>query len=235
MSKASPNAEVEHIRSWSFSRLLDFESCAYKAFLKHVKRIPDPNPRTAADRGTGIHTEAELYVKGEAGFTDNLKFFKKDFESLREHYKSGIVSLEGEWGFNEKWEPCSYKTAWGRIKADAVVTLAPTHGVVIDFKTGKRFGNEIKHAEQCQLYSLGHVIRDPKIERVTTELWYLDQDEIARTEMTRGQVVNKLLKYYDLRMRRMTNATRFPPNPNVISCKYCPYGPGGTGHCKVGV
>jgi len=228
-------ADTDTIRSWSFSRLLDFESCALKAYLKHVKRIPDPNPRTAADRGTAIHTEAELYIKGEADFTDNLKHFKKDFASLREHYKSGIVSLEGEWGFNEQWEPCSYRTAWGRIKADGVVTLTPEHAVVIDFKTGRKFGNEIKHAEQCQLYALAAVIRQPKVQRVTTELWYLDQDDLTSVEMTRGQVLNKLMKYYDNRMRRMTNAKRFPPNPNIMSCKYCPYGPKGTGDCKVGV
>jgi CRISPR/Cas system-associated exonuclease Cas4 (RecB family) len=228
---------AKKLTTWSYSRLLDFESCALKAYLKHVERIPDPSPKTAADRGTAIHTEAELFIKGEAAFTPNLGKFKAEFHALRDHYKAGIVSLEGEWGFNRQWEPCDYRgpETWGRIKADTVVTLTPSHGVVIDFKTGRRFGNEIKHAEQCQLYSLGTVIRNPKIEKITAELWYLDQDELSRVEMTRGQVVNKLLNYYDKRMSRMTNATRFPPNPNVLSCKYCPYGPGGTNHCKVGV
>lgn len=228
-------AAVKVMRSWSYSRLVDFESCAYKAYLKHVERVPDPSPRPAADRGTAIHLEAELFINGRGPFTDNLKHFKKDFASLRDHYKSKRVSLEGEWGFNDKWEPCDYKTAWGRIKADAVVMLSPEHAAVIDFKTGRKFGNEIKHAEQTQLYSLATAIRNPQVQEVTAELWYLDQDDLTSSTMTRGQIINKLLKYYDTRMRRMVNATRFPANPNVISCKYCPYGPGGTGHCKVGV
>lgn len=43
--------------------------------------------------------------------------------------------------------------------------------ILIDLKTGKRDHNEIKHAEQIQLYQLY-----PGLQQVTTELWYLDEE-----------------------------------------------------------
>lgn len=223
------------IISWSHSRLVDFEECPLKAKLKHIDRIPDPKPRTAADRGTDIHLEAELFVKGEAGFTANLQRFKPEFDSLRNLYQEGKVSLEGEWGFDKDWGVTTWKQAWGRIKADCVTYLSKDHAAVVDFKTGKKFGNEIKHAEQTQLYSLGTFLRNPGLQLVTAELWYLDIDDLSTMTITRTQALGKYLKYFDGRARRMTSATKFPANPNIYSCKWCPYGPKGTGHCKVGI
>lgn len=228
---------IAPIKTWSHSRLVDFEECPLKAKLKHVDRIPDPKPRTAADRGTAIHLEAELFVKGEAGFTSNLQRFKPEFDALRNLYQEGKVSLEGEWGFDHQWSVSEYfgKSTWGRIKADSVAYMSVEHAAVIDFKTGKKFGNEIKHAEQTQLYALGTFIRNPKIQTVTAELWYLDIDDLSTMTITRTQALKKYLPYFDKRARRMTSATKFEANPNIYSCKWCPYGPKGTGHCTVGV
>lgn len=223
------------ISAWSYTRLTDFESCPLKAKLKYFDKIPDPSPRTAADRGTAIHLEAENFVKGVGPLTKNLDKFAEEFESLKNHYHAGKVSLEDEWGFNFNWEPTSWKTAWGRIKLDVMCKLKPHHAVVIDHKTGKKFGNEIKHGEQLQLYTLATFLRDPYIQEVTAELWYLDQDDLTRLEITRGQALTKFLKLYDRRAKIMTECTRFEPTPNAISCRWCPYKPSGTGHCKVGV
>jgi CRISPR/Cas system-associated exonuclease Cas4 (RecB family) len=165
------------------------------------------------------------------------KHFADELVSLKKNYVAGNASLEGEWAFNPDWEPTDWKTGWFRLKADAVVRLSHKHAVVIDYKTGKRFGNEIKHGEQLQLYSLAVLLREPKVERVTAELWYFDQNELASYEVTRATGM-RCLKGFDNRARKMTQATTFPPNPNAFSCKWCPYKPeelGGTGHCKVGV
>jgi len=34
---------------------------------------------------------------------------------------------------------------------------------------------------------------------------------------------------------RMTSATEFPPNPNLYTCQWCPYGPWNGGPCTAGV
>lgn len=221
------------IPSWSYTRLVDFESCPLKAKLKYLDKIPDPNPSPAADRGTAIHLEAENFVNGSKDLSENLRHFSEDLSSLRDHFKRGAVSLEGEWGFDKDWQPATWRAAWGRVKADAVCMVSPVHAAVIDYKTGKRFGNEIKHGEQLQLYALAAFLRSPYLQKVTAELWYLDLNELTPLEITRQQALTKFLKFYDRRARRLTECQRFEPTPNVNACRYCPYKT--TGHCHVAV
>jgi len=227
------------ITSASYSRLLDFESCRFRAYLKHVERIPDPRPSPASDRGTAIHQGCEDWMRGKQPEApkEATKHFKDEMISLKKHFDSGIVSLEGDWGFDRNWQPTDWKTAWFRMKLDAMVRLTKTHAVPIDYKSGRRFGNEIKHGEQLQLYAMATFIREPEVETITTELWYFDQNELATMTVTRAQGL-RCLKGFDNRARKMTEATTFPPNPNAYSCRWCPFKPetlGGTGHCTVGV
>ena len=95
-------------------------------------------------------------------------------------------------------------------------------------------GNEIKHMEQCQLYQLAAFLRYPELEEVTIELWYLDQDDLTTRTFTRKQGL-RYLKFFHDRGEKMTTETEFAPNPNMYSCRWCPYGPKGTGHCEVGI
>lgn len=232
------------IRSTSFSRLLDYESCPFKAFLKIVEKIPEPErplppgkTEHANDRGSRIHDECEKYVNGSRPQPplEVAKYFKDEFVSLRNHHKKGTVVLEQEWGFTRDWEPCDWKVAWLRVKLDAQVLLNKDHAVVIDYKTGKRFGNEIKHGQQTQFYSICAVLRNPLINRVTTELWYPDVNDLASAEYTRLQAL-RMQAGFNRRFRKMTDATEFPATPNIEACRYCPYHPvRGTGHCKKGV
>jgi hypothetical protein len=223
----------ETIRSWSYSKLLDFEGCPMKAKLKHIDRIPEEKV-PAAERGTAIHQLAEDYVLGKINTVPaELNKFRAEFESLRAQYIAGAVSLEGEWGFDRQWEPTDYKSAWLRMKLDARVHASKTHAVVVDYKTGKRFGNELKHGEQTVLYGIAEIIREPSIEDVTVELWYLDLDELASQTFSRKQIL-KYLPQFDKRGKAVTTATSFPARPNVFSCKWCPYSPSKGGQCTVG-
>ena len=232
------------IKSWSYSRLLDFESCPFKAKLKIIDKIPEPErplppgkTEHANDRGTRVHDEVEKYVRGEGPFPTEARHFKDEIESLKKHFKSGRVSLEGEWAFDREWKQTEYKYGWVRVKLDAMVSLSADgkHAVVIDYKTGKKFGNEVKHGEQLEMYALSVFLRYPLVERVTAELWYFDVNDLTALEIVRP-VGLRLLKPFDRRGRKMTEATEFKPNPNLYSCQYCPYHPAkGTGDCNVGV
>lgn len=222
------------ITSWSFSRALVFESCPYRAKLQWIDKVPDLQPKTAADRGTAIHQEAEDYVLGKSGFTHNLRHFEDDLAALAAHAREGRVTCEEEWGFDRDWKVADWKRAWLRLKCDAVCHLSAKHVVVIDHKTGKRFGNEVKHARQLQLYALCALIRYPEVDQVTCELWYLDQNELAAFTMHRRQL-GKYLKIFDRIGREITEELAFKPNPNIFSCKYCPYDPSKQGDCRFGV
>lgn len=222
------------IRSVSYSKLIDFEQCKYRVKLKHIDKIPEEKSE-AADRGTKIHLAAEHYVRGKIKqLPQELRKFAVEFEALRARFKKKQVSLEGEWGFNHNWEPCDYKHAWLRIKADAVIHIDTTNAVVVDFKTGKSFGNEIKHGEQIQLYAIATLLRHPELENITVELWYLDVDDLVTRTMTRAQALRHM-QPFEKRLVRITKATEFPANPNIFSCKWCAYGPAKGNQCEFGV
>lgn len=235
------------IHSWSHSRLVDFEKCKHLAFLKYEKRIPEPErplppgkTEHANDRGTRVHDALENYVRGKSDvFPLEAKSFSHEIESMRKLFAIGTVSLEGEWGFDRAWDVIEWKRAWLRMKLDALVFLSPQEAVAIDYKTGKVFGNEIKHGEQVMLYQLAAFLRFPELEIVHTELWYLDQDELTHKRFTRDQGL-RFRQGWNMRGVALTTCTEWPANANKWSCQYCPYGSpehgfaNGTGDCLAG-
>ena len=145
------------------------------------------------------------------------------------------------WGAGESW----------RRKIVSIEKLAPqpTQCILVDspshtflctekfiptHNTGKKFGNEIKHAEQTQLYQLAAFLRYPELETIDVELWYTDQDDLTHMKYTRSQGM-RFFQNFNQRGIAMTSAEEFPPSPNVFACKWCPYGPRGTGDCDKGV
>lgn len=229
------------VLSWSHSKLTDFDKCKHMFWLKHDQKIPEPE-RTlkpgqtefANDRGTRVHDNCEGYVRGDhdALAPEADKHFGYQLDLMRVLYAEGRVSLEGEWGHDKDLAVAPWKGAWLRLKLDAMVHVDPTHAIVIDYKTGRKFGNEVKHAEQLQLYQLCAFIRYPELEKVTAELWYLDQNEVTSQTYTRQQGL-RFLHGFTKRGDAATSCESFPPNPNKYSCQWCPYK--NTEHCTVGV
>lgn len=224
------------LSSWSYSALKVFEECPYRSFIQKVKKIQEPsNP--AADRGTQIHQEAEDYVKGELGeLPKTLDKFKSEFEELRALFIEAKVELEGEWGFDLDWQPVGWmeKITWARIKLDALVHEDENSARVIDYKTGKKFGNEIGHSQQCLLYAIGTFFRYPHIDYVQTELWYLDKGETTVKSFSRQEAM-QFAPGFHRRAVIMTTTTDFSPTPSKDSCRWCSYRKGDYPECSWGV
>ena len=224
------------IPAWSHSTLKTFESCAYRSYIAKVKRIQeDFGP--AAKRGSAIHKLAEDYVRGQLPeFPSDLKKFKSKYEELRKLFTATKVEVEGDWGFTIDWEPCAWMApdVWARIKLDAIVHETDTSARVIDYKTGKMFGNEISHSQQALTYAIGTFFRYPKLEHVQTELWYLDHGETTLQAYTRDQAMVFMPKLHE-RAIEMTTATTFPPNPSTYNCRWCSYKQGEDPHCQHGM
>lgn len=220
------------LSTWSFSRLSVFEQCPYRAKLAWIDRIPEPE-RTLPpgkkehplDRGNRVHEAAELYVKDNVSLLPELRAFEPEYARLREMYQQGKVSLEGEWAMDREWAPVAWRdnNAWLRLKLDAFVRVSDYTGVVIDYKTGQKFGNEVKHADQGALYQLVSFLRYPDLERIHVEFWYLDKDDIYKATYSREQGM-RFMKNFMERALKMTEADEFPPKANAYTCKWCPYG-----------
>lgn len=231
------------IQSASFTKLGDFEKCKFYAYLKHDARIPEPErplkpgqTEQANDRGTRYHLNCEEYVLGQtdALLPDIDAAFGPELDLMRHLHTEGMVSLEGQWGYALDWAVTDWYSAAIRMKLDAIVFHDEEHATVIDYKTGRKFGNEIKHNEQLRFYALGSFMRYPRLKRVTAELWYLDQKDVTSMTMTRMQGL-AFRQNFDNRIKKLVTCTEFPPNPNKFSCKWCQYGPWNGGHCEKGV
>ena len=251
MSKVATPAPVQaptqHIVSWSHSRAVDFEKCKFSAYLKYVQKVPEPvrplppgKTEHANDRGSRVHDMLEQFTSGNSDvFPSEARHFRTEMDAMSKLFAKGMVSLEEEWAFDQDWNPTDWKTGWLRMKLDALVFLNEYEAVAIDFKTGRKFGNELKHMEQLQLYQLACFLRYPKLEEVDVELWYLDHDELTRSHFRREQGL-RFRQSWDRRGKAITTAAAFPPNANKFSCRWCPFGdpangfPNGTGHCQAG-
>lgn len=212
------------IANTSFSALKEFELCAFKSFLKRVKKYREPDS-PAANRGSDIHEKAEHFVCGTLGELHNsCEKFKSEFIQLRDIFSNGQCEVEQEWGFTTEWEPVSWADprCWFRLKIDAFVTEDDTSCRVIDYKTGKRFNNEISHAQQTLLYAISAFMRYPELEYAQTELWYLDIGDNVKRGYSRSQALEFLPSFYN-RMITMTTATEFPPNPSKHNCRFCDF------------
>lgn len=233
----------ERIISWSFSKLGDFEKCKFSAKLKHLDKIPEPErplrlgqTEHANDRGSRIHDNAEHYVRGDIDdlSLESQKHFHWKFDLLRELYGQGMVELEGDWGMDVDWGIAEWKKAWLRLKLDCFVRWSEEEATVIDYKSGRKFGNEVKHAQQLQLYALTTFLRYPLLQVIDAELWYVDIGETTVQRFTRDQAL-RFRASFDKRGHALTDCTVFPPNANKFSCQWCLYGPEHSGHCAVGV
>ncbi len=227
--------------SWSFSKLQDFEKCKFSFKLKHLDRVPEPErplpkgkSEHANDRGSRIHDAAEKYIRGEGPLIPELLKFEELFHKLVRLYKCGQVEMEENWALDDDWEIAPWETGWLRLKVDVLVHIDKYSAVVADWKTGRKFGNEVKHAQQLQLYALVTFLRYPELEEVTAELIYLDVDEITSQTFTRDQAL-RFKQSFNKRGTSLTTCNDWPSNANKFTCQWCLYGPNHSGHCPDGV
>lgn len=233
---------MKQIHGWSFTKVMDFERCKFYAFLKYACHIKEPErpllpgqTEQANDRGSRLHAAGESYARGLTPKLDpGLKSFAPEFDELRAGYAKKQVILEDEWGLDRDWNKVEWKSAWLRLKLDAKYKLNPYHAAAIDYKSGRKEGNEAKHGQQLQLYALATVSLDHVVEEVTCEAWYLDKNEITSVTYPRAVAIS-FKRAWHKRGAAVTDATDFPPSPNKYSCRYCQYGPWNGGQCQAGV
>lgn len=220
---------VAAVRAWSFSTLKKFENCQWAVKLAKVDKIYVESGE-AAQRGTVIHDGCEDWVRGkisELPSDGRTKFdaFSDDFTSLREQFREGKVSLEDEWGIRKDWSPCDWddKELWGRAKLDAFIQENENSCVIIDYKTGRKFGNEMKHADQGLSYALHAMHRYPELDVFKVEFWYLDEGVKMIRSFNRRQLSMLLLRYHN-RAKKLTTTSDFIPTANAHTCRFCEYG-----------
>lgn len=241
------------IKTTSFSRLQVFEQCPRRAFLQFVQRIPEPERpgESPADRGSRLHLAIEDYICGKTDeLSEEIEAHRDRIEELREAYKEDHqnVLLEESWHFDEDWNVCE-PDDWDKtkiiMKLDVFQWIEEDEAIAIDWKSGRKHGNEVKHADQLHLYQLGAFLRYPHLERVHVVLYYIDKNESTIRTFTREQGM-RFLDSFGRRLMNMLEEENFMPKPSLHTCRFCPYKTGtivkakgrtpaveGTGDCNL--
>jgi hypothetical protein len=217
------------VRAWSFSTLKKFENCQWAVKLGKVDKIRTESGE-GAKRGSAIHDGCEEWVRGtivELPADGRTKFdaFSSDFTALREDFRAGKVTMEDNWGIRQDWSPCEWDDdgLWGRAKLDAFVTENEHSCRIIDYKTGQKFGNEMKHADQGLSYALHAMYRFPELDTFMVEFWYLDDGSKMIRTFNRRQLQMLILRYHN-RAKKLTTTKDFIPSANAHTCRFCEYG-----------
>lgn len=230
------------VKTWSFTTLMKFLECPYQIYLKNVLRKKGAPRGEGANRGEKIHTYIEDYIKGE---TDTLpkavKHCREHIKLLRTLYAKGLVSIEGDWGFNVNWESTGWmdKDIWARVKLDSLKFDDETRrsAVCDDWKTGKKYGNEAKHNRQGQIYAIASFLRYPELEHVEVNFRYVDiaSDNILRALYSRERAM-RLMPAWTNNAIEMTTCTEFKPKPTTYNCQFCDFNrPESEYQCPYGV
>lgn len=217
-------APLGPVPQWSMSRLFDFEACPHAVYLTKVCKAPNPSG-PAAERGTQIHNHIEGYIQGEhADVIKEMQGFIKLIDLLREEYAEARVEVEGDWAFDRQWNATGWSApdCWARMKLDAIHFESPSSAMVIDWKTGKKFGNELKHNQQGMGYAIAAFCRYPELEYVGVKFAYLDKHDELKGGYTRAQA-DLLRPGLTHRADLMTTATSFEPQPSFHACRWCPH------------
>jgi len=248
---------IEHdriVKSTSFSRASDFNRCPLMFKYKHLDKILDPAPELPEgdehpmDRGSRIHSLCENYVKNPLIKPQHeLRHQLPLLDAFRAGYEKGKVDLEIPIAFDANWEISAgddFANTVYRMIIDVAVTVSDSRVYILDWKTGKKKGNEVKHHDQLMEYAVGVANVDPAIQIFDVAIGYLDLhpgENLMKRTFTRTQVEQATPKVRE-RHEKVLNATIFPAKPSQFACRFCPFKAGtvgrgkrayaGTGHCR---
>lgn len=231
---------MQHAYNWSISKLLLWESCAMRFKLRYIEKLPEPalQPNNPMERGNRIHERLEKFVKGEGPIDHESKAlepFHEPLAHLQTLYVDGMAIAEDNWFYDANWDVCDRDNVWLWAKLDfLVLDQDENHAIIGDYKSGKSGYKTIEHVQQMQLYAAAVALRYEWADKITPELWYVDEGWVRATTYTRDEALF-FVGRFDKRVERLYNDRLHRPNPSPQICKYCPYSPRGTGACPVGV
>lgn len=207
--------------TWSLSRLKDYEKCPRLYFYrKRPREYPEP-PSRALDRGNQIHGLLEAAVRDAAPLEGALSAIKPYVDELR---AAKSIVVEQMWGYGADWKVRD-DAPWLRMKLDVYTQSTPKRGKVVDWKTGRIYGD---HGDGMRLYAVGAMERFG-VTTVDVELVYLDQRQIIG-ECIKAKEIPAIRADFDARVKVVVEDTRFDPTPGS-HCGYCAFSEAKGGPC----
>lgn len=224
---------------WSYKKIKMYRACPFSVKLKYIDRVPEPpqDPKYDHKRLRGIKAHDDLEAAVNVGGPVPEEF--ADFAPIVASYVELGGKAESDEYFDSCWNPMTPelvngwpKGHWLVVKKDVRV-LTPSYSLVVDWKTGKKHGNELDHFEQMKLYAVTEWRLYPGLPEYSVELQYLDQKDTWMHKFT-PRDLERHWAHFDKDVDVMFNDKLFRPKPNILTCRYCPYNhKNGTGACPV--
>jgi hypothetical protein len=227
------------VKSWSYSRLDDYEKCPAYFRYKHIVKMPVP-PAPAMERGNQMHSTLEHHVQAPAKYKIPKVLagsMGKDMLGKLKDYRKRGATPERQLGFDRGWKVVPWNdwdNCWFRAKIDLSVRDESSL-VTVDYKSGQM--NHAKHRDQLELFALSALLAEPDAEYESSigHAWYLDHGIIgpAVVVLNKDRAVPKLIKAWEKRSAPMFADRAFKETPGQ-QCNWCPFSGRRGGPCKKG-
>ena len=237
-----PIRVVKQFTAWSFSRLIEWEECPFKAHQKHILKNTEPD-KPVFQRGRDIEEAAYKYIfsKTPLPLPKSCTAFPDEFKLMRKQRK--VVISNHDMAFDKDWRPVEWfsKSAWVRVKMDLLLEepLGLSRGGkykhwrvhVVDLKTGRIYEDKL---DQLDLYNLAALCLGDEIithgpQVSFAEMWYLDQGETRERSLFLTDVA-KAKAYWAKRVKPLFADKSFLPRPGQ-HCKWCHLAKSNGGPC----
>lgn len=223
-AKVPVGTEEGELKIASHTMLELYLNCPHSALLRArraqsgKKYVQSPQ----AERGTNLHDWIESYLQGRLQVLPaDVKHHREYIDEVRTLRESGMtIMTEVPWYFERQYIPCTKEERRIIVKSDLFYFVSPTAGVLDDWKTGRRDGNEAKHARQLKRYAIAAFMRYPDLQYMTCSARYLDKNDIFTRGYTREQAM-AFFKTEENLLRRYFFDRKCMPKPNRINCKGC--------------
>lgn len=221
------------ITAWSYSRWSLYDQCPAKFRYKHIVKMPDPSS-AAGERGNVVHSAAQSYIQAKKTPSKIPTEFATLATELKQ-LRAASATAEQDWGFRKDWGWTGRKDwfgqdVWVRMRSDATALYEDNTGLMVDWKTGRKYDT---HQKQGELSGLLMLMRHPELTEVDVRFWYTDvpvADNEMQLDIVRADVP-ALQKDWEKNVQPMFSDRKFAPKPNRF-CGWCNFSAAKGGPCK---
>lgn len=229
------------VKSWSYSRYGDYQTCPARFRYKHIAKLPEPSSPALA-RGGAADEAVTKYLDGskrtlpkETSVDPPMRYgeLAGRLAGLRKLKPETQLELATD----NKWIVTGWRDwdrTWLRAKLDVMVKLDGGRVLhIVDNKTGRMYPE--KHAEQIEIYACVAYAYSPSAEEIRAEMFYLDHGMSSSPAIFNDlpKTIARLRKKWEKLSAPMFRDTKFKEQPGQ-HCRWCPYSGAKGGPCKKG-
>ena len=205
--------------SWSYSRLKNIETCAFRYEQVDVlKKYKEDS--TQLTEGNRVHAALANALTGKVSLPPDLRLYQKWVDKIQA--MPGVLYTEQKLAFTRDFQPCTYFAAdtWCRAVADVLRIDGPI-AFSGDFKTGR-----MKHgADQLAIVAQCVFSHYPEVQNISSSYIWLQDGAATKEIFTRETVANAwkngLLQRVEA-MEQAAGTNNYPKQPGGLCRKWCP-------------